>query len=58
MIQPGRQTLSPLPQGKTQGCPEFTAWWEARDISGSVAGRGRLRFEYASFQGPTTIRRR
>jgi hypothetical protein len=41
-----------------EGCPEFTTWWEAHDISGSVAGRkvlnhpkkGRLKFEYASFQ--------
>jgi len=41
-----------------EGCPEFEGWWSAHDISGSVAGRksfnhpkkGRLRFEYASFQ--------
>ncbi len=41
-----------------EGCPEFAGWWEAHDIRGSVAGRkalshpkkGRLRFEYASFQ--------
>jgi len=41
-----------------QGCPEFTAWWEAHDIK-SVAGgqkllhhpkKGLLRFEHASFQ--------
>jgi len=40
------------------GCAEFEGWWDARDISGMVAGRkslnhpkkGRLRFEYASFQ--------
>jgi len=41
-----------------EGCAEFEGWWSAHDISGSVAGRkslnhpkkGRLRFEYASFQ--------
>jgi transcriptional regulator with XRE-family HTH domain len=41
-----------------QGCPEFTSWWEAHDVGGSIAGRkvlshprkGRLRLEYASFQ--------
>ncbi|WP_207840094.1 hypothetical protein [Bradyrhizobium quebecense] len=41
-----------------QGCPEFEAWWGTHDVSGSVAGRkvlshprrGRLNFEYASFQ--------
>jgi MmyB-like transcription regulator ligand binding domain len=41
-----------------EGSPEFEGWWSAHDISGSVAGRkslnhpkkGRLRFEYASFQ--------
>jgi transcriptional regulator with XRE-family HTH domain len=41
-----------------QGCPEFTAWWDAHDIK-SVAGgqkllhhpkKGRLRYEHASFQ--------
>ena len=40
------------------GCPEFEGWWGSHDISGMVAGRkslnhpkkGRLRFEYASFQ--------
>ena len=40
------------------GCPEFDGWWGAHDVSGVVAGRkslnhpkkGRLRFEYASFQ--------
>jgi len=41
-----------------QGCPEFTAWWEAHDIK-SVAGgqkllhhpkKGQLRYEHASFQ--------
>lgn len=38
--------------------PEFATWWEAHDIRGSVAGekllshpkKGRLRFEYATFQ--------
>lgn len=42
----------------SQGCPEFAGWWETHDISGNLAGRkvlqhpkkGRLRFEYASFQ--------
>jgi transcriptional regulator with XRE-family HTH domain len=41
-----------------QGCPEFTIWWDAHDISGVVAGqkrlshpkKGSLRFEYATFQ--------
>lgn len=41
-----------------QGCPEFTGWWEAHDVSGIAAGqkslshpkRGRLKLEYASFQ--------
>jgi transcriptional regulator with XRE-family HTH domain len=41
-----------------QGCPEFSAWWEAHDIRGGVAGRKRLRhpkkgvldFEYTTFQ--------
>jgi transcriptional regulator with XRE-family HTH domain len=41
-----------------QGCPQFSAWWEAHDIK-SVAGgqkllhhpkKGLLRFEHASFQ--------
>jgi transcriptional regulator with XRE-family HTH domain len=40
------------------GCPEFEGWWDSHDIRGIVAGRksiihpkkGRLRFEYASFQ--------
>ncbi|QIG92599.1 MULTISPECIES: helix-turn-helix transcriptional regulator [unclassified Bradyrhizobium] len=40
------------------GCPEFDAWWGTHDVGSSVAGRktlshprrGRLRFEYASFQ--------
>lgn len=39
-------------------CPEFEGWWGAHDVSGMAAGRkslnhpkkGRLRFEYASFQ--------
>ncbi|WP_375789611.1 helix-turn-helix transcriptional regulator [Bradyrhizobium sp. Pha-3] len=41
-----------------QGCPEFDTWWGTHDVSSSVAGRkvlshprrGRLNFEYASFQ--------
>ena len=41
-----------------EGCPEFEAWWGTHDVSSSVAGRkvlshprrGRLNFEYASFQ--------
>jgi hypothetical protein len=41
-----------------QGCPEFTKWWKAHDIRGTVAGekllnhptKGLLRFEHASFQ--------
>ncbi len=40
------------------GCAEFSRWWDDHDVKGSVAGRkslshpkkGRLRFEYASFQ--------
>ena len=40
------------------GSPEFARWWEAHDIRSSVAGekllshpeKGRLRFEYATFQ--------
>jgi hypothetical protein len=38
--------------------PEFVAWWESHDIRRSTAGqkvfyypdRGRLRFEYVTFQ--------
>lgn len=41
-----------------RGCPEFTAWWEAHDVTGAAAGqkslrhpnKGVLRFEYATFQ--------
>jgi hypothetical protein len=41
-----------------EGCPEFTGWWEAHDISGVAAGKkslthpkkGQLKLEYASFQ--------
>ena len=40
------------------GCREFAPWWDAHDVSGIAAGtkslnhpkKGRLRFEYASFQ--------
>jgi transcriptional regulator with XRE-family HTH domain len=40
------------------GCPEFTMWWEAHDISSGGTGhkllhhpsKGLLRFEYATFQ--------
>ncbi|MGE0284705.1 MAG: helix-turn-helix transcriptional regulator [Bradyrhizobium sp.] len=40
------------------GCAEFEGWWDMHDISGIVAGqksidhpkKGKLRFEYASFQ--------
>ena len=41
-----------------QGCPEFSAWWEAHDIRAGGTGRkslnhprkGWLRFEYTTFQ--------
>jgi hypothetical protein len=40
------------------GCPEFGAWWQSHDVGAPVSGtkllhhpvRGRLRFEYATFQ--------
>ncbi len=40
------------------GCPEFTSWWGDHDVRHATAGRkilshprkGRLRFEYATFQ--------
>lgn len=39
-------------------CPEFDGWWDAHDVGAAVSGtkilhhptRGRLRFEYATFQ--------
>lgn len=45
--------------GRIRGrCPEFDGWWSAHDVGAAVSGtkvlhhpaRGRLRFEYATFQ--------
>ncbi len=44
--------------GLLAGCAEFDAWWGAHDIGAAVSGtkvlhhpaRGRMRFEYTSFQ--------
>lgn len=41
-----------------RGCPEFAAWWNAHDVTPTVAGskllhhprKGAVRYEYASFQ--------
>ena len=54
----GDPTFRDLLERLRQGCPEFAGWWETHDIGSVTSGqkslvhptKGRLRFEYASFQ--------
>jgi transcriptional regulator with XRE-family HTH domain len=54
----GDAAFAEMVEWSRAGCPEFDSWWQSHDVGAPVSGtkllhhpvRGRLRFEYATFQ--------